>query len=462
MYQKPIHINWRASSGRRGSRSFQRRSCPDTLKGRNSNEMTGVPKSKSCDGCLKVKKRCDLAKPTCSRCARLRIPCTGANSKRYKFLVANLPAPAETTAKIASPIRFAADPFAQVPASPETRNASFFISRLAVHDVRYDVSAYGGFFKFFATTRGSNCKAWLGRKDVAPVSHEEGLAHMVDILARQGCRDEFGVLVFSTLSLPVVYASMTNQRIKPGPEFWTMMKEIAPYQPHDPDSEGKEDVMAKNALVYPSLHFGVLGQLPNFLREPELHYSEICHAYKLVQIDLPKLQSRLADLPNRFLQFDDTNMRLRRDIQSAYGMALAMAIVLNQILESFELPSPKWYKECINFVKQSILLGKETSRLRPIGAGFMVGSLSIAWGATLEPDLKPQLQQLKTDFFTSFKGEDWGKMTIWWHYKFMEIRFRLGRPRYGDDYHKALEGSAKFVSCVQCAASHNYLEPGKL
>ncbi|KEY71188.1 hypothetical protein S7711_02299 [Stachybotrys chartarum IBT 7711] len=100
-------------------------------------------------------KPCDLAKPTCSRCARLRIPCTGANSKRYKFLVANLPAPAETTAKIASPIRFAADPFAQVPASPETRNASFFISRLAVHDVRYDVSAYGGFFKFFATTRGS-------------------------------------------------------------------------------------------------------------------------------------------------------------------------------------------------------------------------------------------------------------------------------------------------------------------
>ena len=67
--------------------------------------MPGVPSGKGCDACRKQKKKvsmpmrlyvlqdapltsirkCDLGKPSCSRCARLRIPCIGAGQQRYKF-----------------------------------------------------------------------------------------------------------------------------------------------------------------------------------------------------------------------------------------------------------------------------------------------------------------------------------------------------------------------------------------
>ncbi|KFY02305.1 hypothetical protein O988_02232 [Pseudogymnoascus sp. VKM F-3808] len=47
--------------------------------------MPGVPSGRGCDGCRKQKKKCDQAKPSCSRCARLKMACVGAGQQRYKF-----------------------------------------------------------------------------------------------------------------------------------------------------------------------------------------------------------------------------------------------------------------------------------------------------------------------------------------------------------------------------------------
>ncbi|KAF2835758.1 hypothetical protein M501DRAFT_941160 [Patellaria atrata CBS 101060] len=58
--------------------------------------MPGVPSSRACDACRKQRKRaksdylrngyqCDLSKPSCSRCSRLRIVCIGSGQQRYKF-----------------------------------------------------------------------------------------------------------------------------------------------------------------------------------------------------------------------------------------------------------------------------------------------------------------------------------------------------------------------------------------
>ncbi|KAL4817063.1 hypothetical protein BDW67DRAFT_184138 [Aspergillus spinulosporus] len=48
--------------------------------------MPGVPSGRGCDQCRKSKKKCDEAKPVCTRCARRRIECVGAGEKRYKFM----------------------------------------------------------------------------------------------------------------------------------------------------------------------------------------------------------------------------------------------------------------------------------------------------------------------------------------------------------------------------------------
>ncbi|KAK2760762.1 hypothetical protein FQN54_001998 [Arachnomyces sp. PD_36] len=47
--------------------------------------MPGVPSGKACEACRKQKKKCDETKPSCSRCARLNIPCIGSGQQRFKF-----------------------------------------------------------------------------------------------------------------------------------------------------------------------------------------------------------------------------------------------------------------------------------------------------------------------------------------------------------------------------------------
>ncbi|KAL4983503.1 hypothetical protein BDW68DRAFT_168820 [Aspergillus falconensis] len=48
--------------------------------------MPGVPSGRGCDQCRKSKKKCDEAKPVCTRCARRGIECAGAGERRYKFM----------------------------------------------------------------------------------------------------------------------------------------------------------------------------------------------------------------------------------------------------------------------------------------------------------------------------------------------------------------------------------------
>ncbi|KAF3406973.1 hypothetical protein DPV78_001789 [Talaromyces pinophilus] len=47
--------------------------------------MPGVPSGKACDGCRKLKKKCDEKTPSCSRCIRIGIQCVGSGQQRYKF-----------------------------------------------------------------------------------------------------------------------------------------------------------------------------------------------------------------------------------------------------------------------------------------------------------------------------------------------------------------------------------------
>ncbi|KAF2185308.1 hypothetical protein K469DRAFT_726837 [Zopfia rhizophila CBS 207.26] len=47
--------------------------------------MPGVPSGRACEGCHRQKKKCDQARPSCSRCTRLQMICIGSGQRRYKF-----------------------------------------------------------------------------------------------------------------------------------------------------------------------------------------------------------------------------------------------------------------------------------------------------------------------------------------------------------------------------------------
>ncbi|KAH7121894.1 hypothetical protein B0J13DRAFT_532022 [Dactylonectria estremocensis] len=134
--------------------------------------MPGVPSGKGCDACRKQKKKCDQAKPTCSRCTRLSIPCVGGGQQRYKFKVQVLEeGGSSATSSSKSKSKFpstpppktdaistkaGASPLALIPASRTTAIAGVFVSRLEVTDARYDLTCYGSFLRHLPQRLGVN------------------------------------------------------------------------------------------------------------------------------------------------------------------------------------------------------------------------------------------------------------------------------------------------------------------
>ncbi|RMJ18613.1 hypothetical protein CDV36_001693 [Fusarium kuroshium] len=132
--------------------------------------MPGVPSGKGCDACRKQKKKCDQAKPACSRCARLNIPCIGSGKQRYKFKVQTLEISSdsgspqivdtdEDTSSSASQSSSSPPGFqvlVRTPNSPTNTITNTLISRLEITDLRYDITCYGDFLRHIPARLGRN------------------------------------------------------------------------------------------------------------------------------------------------------------------------------------------------------------------------------------------------------------------------------------------------------------------
>ncbi|KAJ4175209.1 hypothetical protein NW754_005629 [Fusarium falciforme] len=132
--------------------------------------MPGVPSGKGCDACRKQKKKCDQAKPACSRCARLNIPCIGSGKQRYKFKVKTLEVGSDSgspqivdtdedtsssgSQSSSSPLSFQA--LVRTPSSPTNTITNTLISRLEITDLRYDITCYGDFLRHIPARLGRN------------------------------------------------------------------------------------------------------------------------------------------------------------------------------------------------------------------------------------------------------------------------------------------------------------------
>lgn len=149
--------------------------------------MPGVPSGKGCDACRKQKKKvskcnvackarasaksleCDLSKPSCSRCARLRIPCVGAGQQRYKFKDQSRPVKrmnSDSSTEQKSSHSATPDPSVIEDVRALSRSPSNDTSALAaalVHAVSVETSwrfniayAYGGFVALIPQRLGRN------------------------------------------------------------------------------------------------------------------------------------------------------------------------------------------------------------------------------------------------------------------------------------------------------------------
>lgn len=137
--------------------------------------MPGVPKSRGCEACRKVRKKvsghrrqrwvrvrlgvpyadlwpdvqCDQVRPSCSRCSRLKIVCTGAGVQRFVFV--DETAPKDEARRLVQSNRRRLERSSnrviqQVPPNALESLTALMASKISVKDPRYDIGwAYGPF-----------------------------------------------------------------------------------------------------------------------------------------------------------------------------------------------------------------------------------------------------------------------------------------------------------------------------
>lgn len=99
-------------------------------------------------------KQCDQLSPTCTRCARLQIPCVGAGQQRYKFVKHKIPYSSHAGASPTSDHdehgeNKSTEKLAinRNPSCEFNPSRSRLISALDTSDLRYNLGCYGDFLK---------------------------------------------------------------------------------------------------------------------------------------------------------------------------------------------------------------------------------------------------------------------------------------------------------------------------
>ncbi len=137
--------------------------------------------------------KCDQAKPACSRCTRLEIPCIGCGQRRFKFVdetqsvVVCKPKSARRSPQPDVP-RY--ERISWSPSNESTMIMGAFCSALRITDVRYDLGVYGTFIKDIPRRIGTNAALDASVKAITSTYsavHKrsktvESLEHYVDAL----------------------------------------------------------------------------------------------------------------------------------------------------------------------------------------------------------------------------------------------------------------------------------------
>jgi hypothetical protein len=281
--------------------------------------MAGVPTARGCDACRRQKKRCDQAKPKCSRCARLKTTCVGSGVKRFVFKSENQQAAKNVSQTVVARKNNPAP--APVLSNEKTLMSGNLVHILNLDDPAYDISTFGLFVvdlprhvgssksldaaigafvagfgtlqnktmsKVFALDRYvcaiktlretmndpvlantkdnmcsiyliAICQEWLGHCS-GYTKHYEMLGHLIQNSVQKHSFDPSDLSFMQTILGAVVLESFNNQNIQLGPWYWQAMSLF---------SGGVRPLKSGDGMSFASLDLATIGEMSWFLREPE-------------------------------------------------------------------------------------------------------------------------------------------------------------------------------------------------
>lgn len=216
--------------------------------------------------------------------------------------------------------------------------------------------------------------------------------------------------------------SIVNPKIKLNPWFHKLLDRFrGPDGPPHPDYQR---IKRLNPDVFSSITLRSLARYPYFFQDPVGNHLEIFSAYHMLRIDCQKLKRKCTNVSDKDLATRPgfSYVRIQHGMRVAYNICLTLALMLNRILQDFDLSDASLAKERVEGVDEVVRQAEEAYHLRPLGSSHIPLSLATAWAVSRDGRLREHMTRLMLDYQQDFGSScDWVKMGRWWQTKFDKL-----------------------------------------
>ena len=159
----------------------------------------------------------------------------------------------------------------------------------------------------------------------------------------------------------------------------------------------------------------LLARIPGFIQHPQLHLSEVKWRYPRLKADCHTVRTGLAKMTELIAspQADLSTVKTYAHCQTAYGLALSMATILNSILHAFDPCDISFAEDSVTFVHEIITLAERASQFRPLAASYIPVCLATGWAATDDPSRKAKIESYLVEYQTDLADARWFEGAIW-------------------------------------------------
>ncbi|KAJ5902028.1 hypothetical protein N7495_002556 [Penicillium taxi] len=424
--------------------------------------MPGVPYSKACDACRKVKKKCDELQP-CSRCTRLQLPCAGSGQRRFKFKNTEWRQTKSSSTRADGSKQVVNLPMSQNPTNPLLAR---FINISGVSDIRFDISYYGEFLKDLPRRFGhsavldaaakalvssypyfcgrevprdvlvlhgkslrvlreslddpvqarspntlcavyliSICQDWISKSEKQYSCHGEAIAHLLRIVDLKKCTGEFEKRLIITASVLVVLERWPKPRLQMTPKFWgdvsALIKQSFPIRQSD-------------NIPRPTISIMSILKFEEYLRNPYPHIADITSAYEKLRDDEYRISKYLDQCgPIDKAGFSSFEVVQLSGYRAAYDVVIALAVVLNNILRAFDPTNATLAGDSAFLCEKTLAEAELAFHYRPLGAAHVIPCLAIALAFAEDPHQMSRIECVLSEYQTYYGEGQWKKLAIW-------------------------------------------------
>lgn len=158
-----------------------------------------------------------------------------------------------------------------------------------------------------------------------------------------------------------------------------------------------------------------LARIPDFVRYPVLHLSEIEWRYPRLKADCQTVCTRLAKMTELVSagKVDSSTLTTYAHSQAAYGLLLSMGAILNGILRAFDPFGTSLAEDSASLVHEILLLAERASPFRPLAASYIPLCLTTGWAVTDDNSRKVEIEKYIADWQTDLGDALWLEGAIW-------------------------------------------------